>query len=130
MNENKYLDPIAEAETKDLPEHFQLFPCDEISIAVSLQHYQLKDRPNSPCRNSYPPDLQRWLKNPMEPGDFYNSILAPELPYDTRTCNKLCISNYCTNSKSALVKKVTGRAVGVLLSIPLNKFYTVFCLRD
>lgn len=52
------------------------------------------DRSESPCRSDYPPDLKRFLKQPMEPVQFYNSIFAPNLPYDQRICEDMCATKY------------------------------------
>ncbi len=39
-------------------------------------------------------ELKQMLKYPLEPADLYNSILAPNLPYDRQTCEQLCVVNY------------------------------------
>lgn len=91
---NFAFDSVGGTDTKNLPGYFQLFPCDDISIAIRLKHYSLMDRSESPCREDYPEDIERLLKKPLKPEDFSNSILAPELPYDPVACKYLCISKF------------------------------------
>lgn len=88
------VEPTDSVNTKGVPEYFQLRPCDELSISINLKYYKLIDRQESPCRNDYPPELKRIVKDPLEPFDLYNSILAPALPYDPVICEKLCYVNY------------------------------------
>lgn len=88
------MDPNDLANTKGIAEHFELLPCDDLSIAISIQKYGLMNRPESRCRNDYPIKLKKLLKFPLKPEYLYNSILAPELPYDQRLCENLCVVNH------------------------------------
>lgn len=75
-------------------QNFQLRPCEELHISLTLEHRTLLDRPNSHCRDDYPPELKKLLDLPMTPGRLFNSIFAPDLPYDKVTCDKLCAAKY------------------------------------
>lgn len=87
-------DPCNYPRTNGVPDYFELLPSDELRITVSLKKYNLLNRPDSPCRTDYPSELKKLLKNPLEPTDLYNSILAPNLPYDEDICAALCYDNY------------------------------------
>lgn len=73
---------------------FNLLPCEQLTISLSLQHYILLDRPASRCRDDYPESVARILKQPMTPNHFYNPVFSPNLPYDPDTCQILCATNY------------------------------------
>lgn len=73
---------------------FTVLPCDDLSIAINLLQYKLISRDESPCRNDYPPELMKLLKTPLKPEYLYNSIHAPKLPYDHRTCDDMCVTAY------------------------------------
>lgn len=87
-------DPNDLTDTKGVPEYYRLLPCDVMAIVISLQEYHLKDRAESPCRIDYPAELKTLLKTPLKPEWFSNAMLAPELPYDQRVCDDLCVTNY------------------------------------
>lgn len=82
------------SESKGVPEFFEILPCNDMSIPVTLNRSNLIDRFASPCRNDYPKELKSLLVSPMRPENLYNSILIPNLPYDKRICEELCIVNY------------------------------------
>lgn len=87
-------DPSDLTDTKGVPEYFHLMPCDVVAIAVSLQQYHLINRAESPCRNDYPARVKKLIHVPIKPNWLYNSMLAPDLPYDQRICDDLCVANY------------------------------------
>lgn len=74
--------------------YYQLLPCEAITISLSLEHHTLQDRADSPCRDDYPEELSQMLLKPMTPDVLYNGVFAPNLPYDQRTCESLCIAKY------------------------------------
>lgn len=84
-------DPNDLTTTRGITEYFELLPCDDLSIAIRLQQYKLLDRSESPCLYDYPSELKELLQNPIQPEDFFNSILAPDLPYDPGTCEDMCV---------------------------------------
>lgn len=87
-------DPNPLAHTKGIPQFFDVLPCNDMSIAVTLQRYNLIDRLDSPCRNDYPEELKNLLMKPMKPENLYNAMLTPNLPYNKRVCEELCVINY------------------------------------
>lgn len=74
--------------------NYQLLPCEELQIAISLEYYSLINRQGSPCRNDYPPELETLLKKPIAPQSLYNPVFAPDLPYDVETCKLMCSTKY------------------------------------
>lgn len=87
-------DPNDLTDTQGIPEYFELLPCDDVSIAISLQEYILIDREESPCQNDYPTELKQLVKTPLKPEWLYNAMLTPNLPYDQRVCDNMCMVNY------------------------------------
>lgn len=74
---------------------FQLLPCERIDVVVAFEHYTTINRLENPCRDEYPDELLKaLLKLPMHPTNLYNSIFAPELPYNDYMCNLMCHTNY------------------------------------
>lgn len=87
-------DPNDVTDTRGVPQYFRLHPCDVVAVMINLQEYHFKNRAESPCRNDYPADLKKLLKSRLEPNWLNNAILAPNLPYDQRICDDLCVVNY------------------------------------
>lgn len=87
-------DPNDITDMKGVPEFLQLVPCDKMTVAISLQQYHLINRPESPCRKDYPSKLKKLIMTPQKPQWLYNAMLAPNLPYDRRVCDNLCMVNY------------------------------------
>lgn len=73
---------------------YHLLPCEELIVAIRLEHVTLQDRTSSPCLEDYPPELKALIKNPLEAKFFQNPIHAPNVPYDQQTCNNLCVVKY------------------------------------
>lgn len=53
----------------------------------------------------------------MTPDDLFNAVFAPNLPYDDKTCEKLCAANYflpkCKCFVSATAWKYSGSPEGI-----------------
>lgn len=90
--------------TYGVPEYFELLPCDELSITISLETYKFINRSESPCRDDYPPEMKAVLKDKLKPEDLFNSILAPNLPYDPGTCESLCVIKVAIRESIIFVK--------------------------
>lgn len=88
------IDPNELTDTIGVPENLLLLPCHDVSIAVRLQRSHLIDRIESPCQNDYPEDLRKLVNSPLKPERLYNALLAPNLPYDQRVCDNMCLVNY------------------------------------
>lgn len=71
-----------------LPE-YEILPCEELSISMTLEHYQLKNRSNSPCRDEYPQHIAELIQQP----DAKNPAFFA-LPYDPAVCKILCKNKY------------------------------------
>lgn len=88
-----------------------LLPCEELQMYVALQHYTLKSRTKSPCRNNFPESIKEMRSNlfvdrfdatylsydPIEKmvAEMRDAISgAPHLLYDQGICEKLCDAKY------------------------------------
>lgn len=69
---------------------YEILPCEELSISLTLERYQLQNRSNSPCRDEYPQYVADFIKN----SDAKNLTFAYQLPYDPAVCKMLCKSKY------------------------------------
>lgn len=100
-------------------------PCDELSVMIKLKQSTYLSRADSPCRYDYPEKLKKILKNPLEPSDLYNSMLAPNLPYDQDLCENLCTANYWLPKCNCMIYSDIWNYAGQLNStMPLCKAKT------
>lgn len=73
---------------------YRLLPCENLMLSVALQHNKRIDRESNRCRNEYPLNVSKIIKEKLEPEDLFNPIFAPNLPYDELTCSRLCAAAY------------------------------------
>lgn len=113
-------DPNDLTDTIGVPEVFQLMPCDDLSIAISLQKFKLINQAESPCRNDYPTDLKVLLPTAINPANLFNAMFAPDLPYDQRICEELCVVKYWLPICNCFVSYDIWRYVGGTENISLK----------
>lgn len=101
-----------------------LFEVNTVSVSISIQRYDLLDRAESPCRNDYPKHLKKLLKLPLKPEYLWNSILAPELPYDQRVCENMCVVNHWLPKCNCMMSDIIWYYAGGMENRNLSLLYS------
>lgn len=81
-------------------QYYEMLPCENLVISISLEHYNKLNRPTSPCRNEYPQDIKKMILKP----DTINPLFE-ELPYDPIICKELCINKYWMKNCSCFISE-------------------------